>query len=327
MLSSRDSGAGILCPASAGILSGGSSFLFSATEGIFQSAPVAHFQDSDPNEPVSNLLALINWGDGTTSPGTIAGGGGVFNVLGSHTYAEEGSYNVAVHASNTGGSQLLINGLGIAADAPLLGASGATLQGTEGQTVNGLVGSFTDANPSGVASDFTAVIHWGDGTASSGTIVSNAGRFQVLGSHVYAEEGSFTTSINVTDTGGASTTVSDTTFIADAPLLPGPFLMPVLNQGAPFNGIVNAFLDFDANGLASDYVAVIDWGDGSQLSTGTISRQRAVCSMSPASIRMRDPVNSRYMSMCSIRVGPWCPLRVSKRSTPFLPIHRNLDRS
>jgi hypothetical protein len=255
---------------SAGILSGGSSVLFSATEGIFQSAPVAQFHDSDPNEPASNLLALINWGDGTMSAGAIAGGGGVFNVLGSHTYAEEGNYNVAVQASNTSGAQVLINGLGTVNDAPLVNGSSAPLQGTEGLALNGTLGSFTDTNPFGLASDFGATINWGDGTLSLGTIVSNAGQFQVLGSHVYDEEGAYTTSLNVADVGGSTTLVHGSTFILDATLLPGPFLMPALNQGAAFNGIVNAFLDTDPNGLASDYTAVIDWGDGSAVSVGTI---------------------------------------------------------
>jgi uncharacterized repeat protein (TIGR01451 family) len=52
---------------------------------------VATFTDPGGPESTSDYGALINWGDGTTTAGTIVGpnGSGVFSVQGSHTYAEE----------------------------------------------------------------------------------------------------------------------------------------------------------------------------------------------------------------------------------------------
>src|SRR5207244_807560 len=44
----------------------------------------------------ASCRATVNWGDGTTSPGTITGpdANGVFTVTGSHTYAEDGEVEV-----------------------------------------------------------------------------------------------------------------------------------------------------------------------------------------------------------------------------------------
>ena len=57
---------------------------------------------SDPGNPSNTLLAsysaTITWGDGSTSPGSFVYDAinNVWDVQGSNTYAEEGSYNVSV---------------------------------------------------------------------------------------------------------------------------------------------------------------------------------------------------------------------------------------
>ena len=50
---------------------------------------VATFTDPGGAEAHADYSASINWGDGTTSAGTISGpdASGVFTVTGSHTYA------------------------------------------------------------------------------------------------------------------------------------------------------------------------------------------------------------------------------------------------
>ena len=61
---------------------------------------VATFTVPDPNRPVSQFTATINWGDGTTTAGTITGSNGSFQVLGTHTYATPGNFTVT---TNIGG--------------------------------------------------------------------------------------------------------------------------------------------------------------------------------------------------------------------------------
>ena len=76
-----------------------------ATEGAPFSAVVATFTDTNPDAATADYTATIDWGDGQTSVGSLQvslGLAGQFAVLGSHTYAEEGtdSVNVTLSAQN-----------------------------------------------------------------------------------------------------------------------------------------------------------------------------------------------------------------------------------
>src|SRR5207247_10407796 len=87
---------------------------FTATE---RSAYTAHFptftNTGYPDNTASDFTATIDWGDGTTTSGTVSGGSGTFTVSGNHTYADEGNYDTTVV---------------IADDAP--GTANATASGT-----------------------------------------------------------------------------------------------------------------------------------------------------------------------------------------------------
>src|SRR5260370_17233447 len=89
----------------AGILSG-HVVLASATERVTlaSSTKVATFTDTDLTDLFGGFTATIDWGDGTTSPGTITGSNGSFSVLGGHTYPDEGNFTLTptiVHAAPT----------------------------------------------------------------------------------------------------------------------------------------------------------------------------------------------------------------------------------
>ena len=66
------------------------------TEGQSFTGQVATFTVKSTTASASGYSASINWGDGHTTTGTIAGSAGSFTVTGTHTYAEEGSYKTAV---------------------------------------------------------------------------------------------------------------------------------------------------------------------------------------------------------------------------------------
>ena len=55
---------------------------------------VATFTHANGVEPASAFVATINWGDNTTSTGTITESGTTYTVKGSHTYASNGSHTV-----------------------------------------------------------------------------------------------------------------------------------------------------------------------------------------------------------------------------------------
>src|SRR5207253_9019362 len=117
--------------------------------------------------------ASITWGDGHTSSGTVvANGSGGFDVSATNTYAEEGSYSVTVAITDHGASATA-NSTANVADAALA-ASAKTVTPTEGNSFSGVVASFSDADPNGTSTDYSATIKWGDGHTSVGTIVANS---------------------------------------------------------------------------------------------------------------------------------------------------------
>jgi hypothetical protein len=68
------------------------------------SGNVANLTDGDPAAPLGDFTATIDWGDSSSSPGTVSGSGGSYSVAGSHTYASTGFFNVSVHVDDVGGS-------------------------------------------------------------------------------------------------------------------------------------------------------------------------------------------------------------------------------
>jgi uncharacterized repeat protein (TIGR01451 family) len=181
----------------------------SPVEGAQFSGAVATFNDT-LNTPPGDFTATINWGDGSApTVGTVSGSGGTLSVSGAHTYAEEGTFTVTATLSDDapGTATATATSTANVADAPLT-ASAKTLIETPGSSFTATVAHFTDADPNGTVSDYTATINWGDGTApSAGTIVANlAGGFDVAGSHTYTGSGSKTITVKIDDAGGSSVT-------------------------------------------------------------------------------------------------------------------------
>jgi len=268
-----------------------------ATEGISFSGQVAGFTDANPNAPLSDFAGgisrgTIDWGDGSPpSSGTVSQSGGVgtaFIVQGSHTYLDEMNHTVVVTITDAGGSTAQTTTTATIRDASLTAGSTA-INATERSSFSGPVATFTDGNATAPLSDFTsggggATINWGDGSpASSGMVSQPSGTgssFVVSGSHTYAEEGNYTVSVTIHDAGGGSTQTTATATIGDAMLTPNG--TPVsATEGALFSGQVATFADANANAPLSDFTmgigkAMIDWGDGSAATTGTVTQPGGV---------------------------------------------------
>jgi hypothetical protein len=197
---------------------------------------VAAFVDIQGADPAANYHASINWGDGTSSAGTIAGGSaatnvpvigalgvGYFIVTGSHAYATTGDYSLAVTIVDSDGSRATVNGqahVGLATQATLV-AHGLPVA-SQGLTLNGpVVAAFVDAADAGSTASYTATIDWGDGSsASAGTVagdsgvtslplvgVFSGGAFIVTGSHSYATSGDYQLTVAIADSDGSRATV------------------------------------------------------------------------------------------------------------------------
>jgi len=234
----------------------------SASEGAAFSGSVGSFTTPDPKTTATEYTAMIDWGDGTTNNGSISGPiGGPFNVAGNHTYTEEGTYTVEVKITNidTPTNTATAISTAIVADAALAAGALSVTSGVENVTRTIASFSFTDANPSAPATDFTATIDWGDGTTS--TLTLSGPPFTAYGSHTYTDEGTYTVKVSIADDGGSSASATGTARVADAPVAARCIAASV--SPLSFSGSVASVTDQNPNGTAAEFTANIDWGDGS----------------------------------------------------------------
>ena len=79
-------------------------------------------------------------------------------------------------------------------------AEGATFEARAGKSVTATVATFADADPNARASYFDALISWGDGDRSYGTVQRRAdGSFAVKGKHTYDRQGTRKVVVRITD--------------------------------------------------------------------------------------------------------------------------------
>src|SRR5262249_14902878 len=155
--------------------------------------------------------------------------------VGTKTYAEEGNYATKVTIAD-GSSTATVSGHVRVLDAPLI-ASGASLTATEGASFNGNVARFVDLDPNGHVGLYSAVINWGDGQTSTGTVAANGtSGFVVKGNHTFATTGPHTFLVMIADKGGSTVTTNGVVIVKDAALT--AISSPITaNSGTTFKGV------------------------------------------------------------------------------------------
>jgi hypothetical protein len=171
----------------------------------------------------------------STAPITVSGNGSL-GVSGS-IYAARATLNISGNAQTQvyGNGSLVIddlidsgNGLTIdASQSPKTSVAGdpssdgqnnsnsiiataGIITGNEYSPLTGVtVATFTDSDATLATGDFTAVIAWGDGATSAGSValspgVTAAPQFAVTGTHTYQDEGRYTISVSVSQTNDPS---------------------------------------------------------------------------------------------------------------------------
>src|ERR1700687_350917 len=156
-------------------------------------------------------------------------------------------------------------------DAPST-AVGQNFNATEGQSFTAPVAAISDSDASAAASEYTAMIAWGDGSSTATGVISGptGGPFTVSGSHTYAEERSYSVTVTITDVDitNNTTTVTLSANVQDAGLTGQPVCPATIQSN--FTGPTATFSDANPGPHLEDFTAVINWGDGSS-STGVIS--------------------------------------------------------
>src|ERR1700733_660433 len=159
-------------------------FSFKATPGNALGGTVATISDPDTSDTANDFRAQIDWGDGSNSPGTVAGANGSFSVTASHAYAGDGTYPISVDVGYVGAS--LDEGSGVTDTATIsataAGAPTPVLTGapTVGRASAGLTGS---VQPNGLPT--TAYFEYGldaKYTGAGGGAYSQVTPAQSLGS-------------------------------------------------------------------------------------------------------------------------------------------------
>jgi hypothetical protein len=240
------------------------------TQGTAATVTLATFTDDNPLAVIDDYAATIDWGDGSTSAGTIVAGAlGGWEVRGAHAYATPGSKFAWVTITGVGGAggMTFVNTTATIAN-PAMHGSGVNTSGLRAHTWTDVVAHFSDDNPMASAGDYAVTIDWGDGQSSAGTVAANSGGgWDVIGTHAYAVPGTFAVATTITDGDGGTVTTASTA----VPRNPRYLRYPLGGKGADvsvlrgrtFNGpvavLTNPFPDY-ANG---DLSGTIDWGDGS----------------------------------------------------------------
>ena len=236
---------------------------------------VASFLDPDPSDTVANFQALITWGNGNATIGTIEGGNGAFTVSGTNTYGAQSTYttNVTVVSTN-GGLDGVASGIANIGPTSTYGLIGQRFTANAALPFNVTVATFTDATLSDTSSDFSAIIAWGDGQTSQGTVSGGNGEFSISGSHVYAVPGTDSVTVTLVDQHNSTSFTMSTANVTGPVLTPlATTINPSLDQA--FTGIVGSFFDTNTSDTPTTLTATITWGDG-HITQGTIEPRPGV---------------------------------------------------
>src|SRR4051794_11840042 len=186
------------------------------TEGTELNVTVAGGSTSEKTNAC--IKATIDWGDGTTSNGTIPAGGSSYSVRGRHTYAQAGHPDLVTSVRDicSPGTAAAHSPVTIA-DAPLT-AAGAPMSAYARYPATVVVATFTDGNSLAKPTDFTATVDWGDGTSGPATVGARpGGGFEVTGTTTYKTPDSYPVAVAIADVGGSAATATTTATITSAP--------------------------------------------------------------------------------------------------------------
>ncbi len=224
----------------------------------------------------ADYVASINWGDGTITgglitPNNVTNGIQTFTITSAtpHGFDADGTYPIKLTVVSVGGTNENVSEDVDVADAPISGVASPPITAIAGTTFNGVVGSFTQYSGTS-PSDFTATINWGDGVSEPATVAAGTnGMFTVSATHEFADPGSRSATITVSDTAGSTGSFTIGVSVSDVPLSVSASNVAAV-QGVAFTGQVATFTQANTFATPGQYAATINWGDGTT-TKGSIS--------------------------------------------------------
>ncbi|HTW95953.1 MAG TPA: hypothetical protein VMD30_14215 [Tepidisphaeraceae bacterium] len=231
----------------------------------------------------TTLQLTIDWGDGTTSGGTLQtitlpNGQSAVGVFGSHVYSQPGLFKVVAHANEDvglgydgtfGTTEAIADITGNPAE------TGSVIAATNGQQYTGPVGQFSA--PNGLPADAQVSINWGDGSTSPGQIVLETdGAYEIVGSHTFelSNNGAYVDHLFAITTTVSTAQSQMIATVQSVAVVSGSQITGSVIDATSGDAFSGALGQFDAS-LWTDsplyapndfLMATIDWGDGDQTS-------------------------------------------------------------
>jgi PKD repeat protein len=229
----------------------------------------AAFGDPGTND---THTATINWGDTSSSAGTVTESNGVGTVTGSHVYAASGLYTVTVTVlDDNGGTATAVTSV-LVNSAPVAVTAGGPYTGVEGAPLT-LGGGATDSDGDTLTISWTRTIV----TADPGTACSFTGTTTLSPVLTCDDDALVNVTITVSDGVNAPVSASAPVNVLNAnPVVATPTLTP---SSAPVSTPIVANASFTDPGTNDTHTATINWGD-STTTTGTVTESSGSGSVS-----------------------------------------------
>lgn len=237
-------------------LTGASPGFFTRYEGSSDVDFLGTVTVSDPNLLESDLSGIIDWADGNQSfPTIVPMGNGVFNLYGSHAYADNGLFTQRINISSTNGNNILLeNNIQVINVAPENVLVHGPTNAMEGESLNYLA-TFSDP---GILDTHT--LEWVVEDENGQTMLSGTDSNLTF---IPPDDGIFQVIVTVRDSDNASSTFSHSLTVSNvAPTLSIGTDQTILEGDEYF-----LFLNSSDPGDDSIQSWTINWGDGSTLET------------------------------------------------------------
>ncbi|MCY2953695.1 MAG: proprotein convertase P-domain-containing protein [Planctomycetota bacterium] len=242
-------------------------FTVSTTEGVVAATQtVARFTDPGGAEALTDYSATIDWGDGSNSVGVISYDptAKVFAVSGSHKYTLQGTYPITTTIRHDTMPAVSAISSATVADVPMVPTGGFTIAASEGiATTVQTAATFTDPSGPRELTNYSATINWGDGSVADATITydSVSKVFSVVGSHLYADNGTYPVTTTIQHAASAPVTAVSSASVQQAEMTPAitGAAVAFVGKSASFSLMV---ADVSGADQAAGFAHAINWGDG-----------------------------------------------------------------